>query len=81
MDGKRSGRRFKAVSSDALAGSIGASLAARFGWAVDLSKPTLQVTAALNDEGLLLSVALLRRPDSLEGCSRAAGGLDALVAW
>ena len=64
---ERHGRRFKkVVSSMALGGSMGSALNKRFGWKVDLSNPMLEVTAALNDDTFCVSIALLRRLDSVE---------------
>jgi SAM-dependent methyltransferase len=77
---ERHGRRFKAaVSSLALGRALGGALHTHFGWRVDLSQPMLEVTAALNDDAFFVSIALLRRLDSIE--CRTAGGLHPHVAW
>ena len=77
---ERHGRRFKAaVSSFALGRALGGALHTNFGWRVDLSQPMLEVTAALNDDAFFVSIALLRRLDSIE--CRTAGGLHPHVAW
>ena len=76
----RRGKRFRdAVSSLGLGRSLGGALNTAFGWRVDLTSPMLEVSVSLNDEALLVSVALLRRLDSLE--CRTRGGLDPHVAW
>jgi len=62
-------------------GALGGALSEHFGWKVQLRDPSLDVAVHLNDAGLLLTLTLLRRPDSIEGRSRAARGLDSLVAW
>ena len=79
VTGKRAGERFAALPSQALAGSVGAALSAHFDWRIELRKPELEVTASLNDDGLLLLVSLLRRPSSIE--SRTQVGLHPHVAW
>lgn len=80
VKGERRGRRFKqAVSSLELGGALGAALHNHFGWRVDLREPVLEVTASLNDDSFFVSVALLRRLDSIE--CRTAGGLHPHVAW
>ena len=78
--GKRAGSRYAALPSMELAGSLGAAIAIRLGVVIDLRSPDLEVTASLNDKGLLLSLALLRRPDSLEG-RLPCRGLHPHVAW
>ena len=78
--GKRAGSRYAALPSMELAGSLGAAIAIQLGVVVDLRSPDLEVTASLNDKGLLLSLALLRRPDSLEG-RLPCRGLHPHVAW
>jgi hypothetical protein len=77
---KRKGARFKAAANDfELGARLGAALHRRFGWRVDLSRPMLEVTASLNDDGLLISLALLRRDDAVDCKTR--GGLDPHVSW
>ncbi|EOD40909.1 hypothetical protein EMIHUDRAFT_222316 [Emiliania huxleyi CCMP1516] len=76
----RRGRRFKqSVGSLQLGTELGGALHTYFGWRVDLTAPSLEVTVSLNDEGLHVSLALLRRLDSIE--CRTRGGLDPHVAW
>ena len=77
---RRKGTRFKHALNDFTLGArLGAALHARFGWRVDLSAPSIEVTASLNDDGLLVAIALLRRRDSIDCKTR--GGLDPHVAW
>ena len=79
--GRRRGTRYKAVVNDfTLGAQLGAALHARFSWRVDLTEPALEVTISLNDEGLLVSLALLRRNDAID-CKRSSPGLDPHVAW
>ena len=81
VSAKRRGKTFKQLINDfALARHIGSALHLRFGWTVDLTRPNLEVSASLNDEGLLLAVTLLRRSDSMD-CRRPFPGLDPQVAW
>ena len=78
--GNRRGTRFKAsISSLQFGELIGGALHEHFGWKVDLNRPHLQVSASLNDEGLFVSVALLRRADSFD--CRTVGGLDPHTSW
>ena len=77
---QRRGARFKAsVNGASLGAAIGSALHTRFGWRVDLSSPILEVTAALGDDGLFVSLALLRRHDAID--CRTRGGLDPHVSW
>ena len=77
---KRRGKRFRDAANDfTLAARLGSALHQKFGWKVDLTSPSLEVSCSLNDEGLLLSVPLLRRQDSVDG--RPHPGLDPHVAW
>lgn len=81
VSAKRRGQRFKALIDDfKLARVIGGALHERFGWPVDLKRPTLEVSASLNDEGLVLALSLLRRRDSMD-CRRPHPGLDPTVAY
>lgn len=81
VSAKRRGKLFKQLINDfALARHIGSAIHERFGWAVDLTHPNLEVSASLNDDGLLLALTLLRRSDSMD-CRWPFAGLDPQVAW
>lgn len=81
VSAKRRGKTFKQLTNDfSLGRLIGSALHLRFGWAVDLTRPNLEVTVSLNDDGLLLALTLLRRSDSMD-CRRPFPGLDPQVAW
>ena len=57
-----------------LSGGLGAALAVKFAAKIDLkSTSALQVHALLNDDGLMVTVALLHRPDSTEGREEQPG--------
>lgn len=78
---ERRGRRFKQrVSSLGLGGCLGAALHRHFGWRVDLRAPMLEVSVTLNDDSFFVSIALLRRLDSVE-CRTVDPGLNPHVAW
>eukprot|EP00965_Chrysotila_dentata_P193109 6175555-Pleurochrysis_carterae.AAC.2 len=103
--GKRSGRRYAALGSLELGGSIGAELASRtleadvavttqphqlqgghlflapcrFNLDIDLNTPNLEVSVLLNDTGLFVTLALLRRPCALDAA--LVYGLHPHVAW
>eukprot|EP00913_Durusdinium_trenchii_P004526 g4203.t1 len=79
---KRSTKVGKAlVSSDALAEEVGAALLERFGWAVDLQAPELEVRVQLNQEELLVSLTALVQPLGARGCYLAHPGLHPAIAW
>ena len=74
VSAKRSGRRFAHIPSMELSGGLGAALAVKFAAKIDLkSTSALQVHALLNDDGLMVTVALLHRPDSTEGREEQPG--------
>ena len=78
--GNRRGSRFKeSISSLKLGELCGGALHERFGWPVDLNRPALQVNISLNDSGLFVSIALLRRTDAFD--CRTVGGLDPHTSW
>ena len=79
--GKRAGKRFAAVPSAALAGALGAELSRRFGWGVDLDAPSFEVSVSLNDDGLSVTLALLRRAEPALAEVESGYGLHPHVAW
>ena len=78
--GLRRGRLYESSTNSLELGRIvGEALNDKFKWIADLDDPMLQVRVSLNDDGLFVCLALLRRDDGFD--CRTAGGLDPHTSW